>query len=398
MRVGSLFAGIGGIELGFEMASPVFHTVFQVEREPFPRAVLAKHWPDALRLEDVRDVSRFTVPGVDLLCGGFPCQPHSVAGKRGGAGDERDLWPEFARIIGDLMPRWVVAENVPGLLSNDAGRFFGGVLRDLARLGFDAEWHRFPAAAVGAHHERQRVFIVAWNVDNALRFGREPGRDDHAQHDGNFVGPAGEYAAALAYPNGERGDRGGALSEQTRQPESQDRRTDVAYPNREGPSGRVNERGGETQHAHASHSSTSLAHADRLRESQPEGGQPNERGWAGDSGERRGPLADALRSGREEQHAPAQPGWAGQHSGRGDAPNWAGGGWEQPSPTAVSAVRGMANGFPGRVDRLKALGNAVVPQAAAVIGRAIVEAEAWREMTGELPPQIVLPRHVWRTA
>jgi DNA (cytosine-5)-methyltransferase 1 len=105
---------------------------------------------------------------VDLVCGGFPCQPHSLAGRRSGAQDERDLWPEFARLIRELRPRWVVAENVPGLLSIDAGRFFGGVLRDLAACGYDAEWDCLPAAAVGAPHRRDRVWIVAYPNSEGL--------------------------------------------------------------------------------------------------------------------------------------------------------------------------------------------------------------------------------------
>src|SRR6185436_6796346 len=90
------------------------------------------------------------------------CQPHSLAGRRAGADDERDLWPEFVRLIRELEPRWVVAENVPGLLSSDAGRFFGTVLGDLAACGYDAVWQSIPAAALGALHRRDRVWIVAY--------------------------------------------------------------------------------------------------------------------------------------------------------------------------------------------------------------------------------------------
>ncbi len=213
LTVGSLFAGIGGFDLGFERAG--FEIKWQVEIDPFCRRVLEKHWSQVKRYEDVRTthvadaqcngrngsrieayssaalretgqiegeestIERVTdaaldcgsdcgrgcancLAAVDVLTGGFPCQPHSLAGRRGGASDERDLWPEFARLIRELKPRWVVAENVPGLLSNDAGRFFGGILRDLAACGFDAEWDCLPAAAFGAPHRRDRVWMVAY--------------------------------------------------------------------------------------------------------------------------------------------------------------------------------------------------------------------------------------------
>jgi DNA (cytosine-5)-methyltransferase 1 len=98
---------------------------------------------------------------VDLLTGGFPCQPHSLAGKRLASGDERDLWGEMRRVISEFEPRWVVGENVIGLLSNEAGRFFGGVLRDLAQMGYRVGWGVWGAFDVGAPHLRERVFLVA---------------------------------------------------------------------------------------------------------------------------------------------------------------------------------------------------------------------------------------------
>src|SRR5215831_9561802 len=156
LTVGSLFDGIGGFDLGFQRAG--FDIRWQVEIDPFCRRVLAKHWPDVQRFEDVRTAGAHNLSVVDVLCGGFPCQPHSLAGRRGGSQDERDLWPEFARLIRELRPRWVVAENVPGLLSSDAGRFFGNILRDLAESGYDAEWDCLPASVFGAPHRRDRIW------------------------------------------------------------------------------------------------------------------------------------------------------------------------------------------------------------------------------------------------
>ena len=154
MTFGSLFTGIGGLDLGLERAG--MECRWQCEIEAFPRLVLAKHWPNIPCYEDVRKIGADIEP-VDLICGGYPCQPFSQAGKRGGAEDPRHLWPEFARIIRLLRPRYVLLENVPGHLSLG----FGDVLGDLAGLGFDAEWTCVRAADVGASHLRKRVFVVA---------------------------------------------------------------------------------------------------------------------------------------------------------------------------------------------------------------------------------------------
>jgi DNA (cytosine-5)-methyltransferase 1 len=159
VRVGSLFSGIGGLELGLEWAG--MHTVWQVERDPYAQKVLAKHWPEVPRYDDIRQFNAANAAGVDLVCGGFPCQPHSLAGSRGASSDKRDLWGEMRRVICEAKPRWIVAENVPGLLSSEAGRYFGRVLRDLAEGGYDASWFVLPAGDIGAPHYRERLFIVA---------------------------------------------------------------------------------------------------------------------------------------------------------------------------------------------------------------------------------------------
>lgn len=161
----SLFSGIGGLDLAAEWAG--FWTVGQCEWADYPTKVLEKHWPEVPRWRDIRELTkesfyeRTGLRTVDVISGGFPCQPHSVAGKRLGSGDERDLWPEMRRVIGEIKPRWVVGENVRGLLSSENGRFFRGILRDFAELGYDVGWGVTSAAAVGAVHRRNRVAIVA---------------------------------------------------------------------------------------------------------------------------------------------------------------------------------------------------------------------------------------------
>ena len=164
LAFGSLFAGIGGLDLGLERAGMICK--WQVEVNDYATKVLEKHWPDVARFRDVRECGAHNLEPVDLICGGFPCQDVSLAGKRAGLEGERTtLWSEFARIIREIRPRWVLAENVPGLLSSDSGRFFGRVLGDLAACGYDAEWDTIPACAVGAPHRRYRVFVVARRND-----------------------------------------------------------------------------------------------------------------------------------------------------------------------------------------------------------------------------------------
>lgn len=165
----SLFTGIGGLDLAAEAAG--FKTVGQCEFADYPTKVLEKHWPNVPRWRDVRDVTGVSVARacgkkITVISGGFPCQPHSLAGKRLASGDERDLWGEFARVICEVKPRWVVAENVPGLLSSEHGRFFGRVLRDLASMGYDAGWGVFSAFQAGAPHIRNRVCVVAHAMRN----------------------------------------------------------------------------------------------------------------------------------------------------------------------------------------------------------------------------------------
>jgi DNA (cytosine-5)-methyltransferase 1 len=158
VRVGSLFSGIGGLDLGLERAGMT--VAWQAEVDPYCSRVLAQHWPDVPNLGDVTKVDWNNVEPVELVCGGFPCQPFSHAGPQRGADDPRYLWPEVVRCVRVLRPRLVLLENVSGLLAR--GGSMGTVLGDLAELGYDTEWDCIPAAAVGAPHLRYRVFVVAY--------------------------------------------------------------------------------------------------------------------------------------------------------------------------------------------------------------------------------------------
>ena len=158
LTVGSLFSGIGGLDLGFERAGMT--VAWQCEIDKAASTVLARHWPDVPNMGDVRDVGHST-PSVDVVCGGFPCQDVSVAGRRAGLDGERSgLWHEFRRIVGDLRPRWVVVENVPGLLSSNGGRDFAVILRGLVECGYGVAWRVLDAQYFGVAQRRRRVFLV----------------------------------------------------------------------------------------------------------------------------------------------------------------------------------------------------------------------------------------------
>ena len=276
MKIGSLFSGIGGLELGLERAIPGARTVFQVEQDPYARAVLAKHWPHAQRFENVEKVGAHNLPACDLLCGGFPCQDISVAGKRAGINGERSgLWAEYARIIGELRPRFVVVENVSALLSGGMGR----VLGDLAACGYDAIWDCVPAAAVGAPHRRDRLFIVAYSPRLFC-----DGSEHNARSDLKSVGKTTQLGDRCSPPDGSRAE--------------------------------------------------AVAHPMRQRSQRPERGRA--------SAKERASFRHATECSR----------------------------WE-PEPN----VGRVADGVPSRVDRLRCLGNAVVPQVAEVVGRVVMQLE-----------------------
>jgi DNA (cytosine-5)-methyltransferase 1 len=162
LRVLDLFSGIGGFSLGLERTGG-FETVAFCEIDPFARRVLAKHWPEVPCYDDVRTLTAERLAadgiGVDVICGGFPCQDISEANLSGAGldGARSGLWTEYARLIGELRPCFAIVENVSALL----GRGFDRVLGDLASLGFDAEWHGIPASALGAPHDRDRIWIIA---------------------------------------------------------------------------------------------------------------------------------------------------------------------------------------------------------------------------------------------
>ena len=326
MRIGSLFSGIGGLELGLERAIPGARTVWQVEADPYARAVLAKHWPAVPRFEDVRTVTGDDLPPCDLICGGFPCQDISVAGRGAGlAGEKSGLWSEYVRLVREIRPRFVVVENVAALL----GRGLSTVLGDLAALGYDAVWDCVPAQAVGAHHRRDRLFIVAYSGGSKILEQQKPKpggrREAKSARDGRprAVATAPEYCEACAEVWCKRCSRHWALC------------------------GCPGEHDGDVIDCPAEPRGAAMAYSDSStqqigRERLRGGTQAGEFGGCCENKESRdgqGLFARSL------EHATA---------------------W-QPEPS----VGRVADGVPNRVDRLRCLGNAVVPQVAEVIGRVV---------------------------
>jgi len=174
MTHGSLFSGIGGFDLAADWMG--WENKFHCEINPFGQKVLKHYWPNATTYDDIKKTD-FTIwrGNIDVLSGGFPCQPYSTAGKRKGTEDDRHLWPEMLRAIGEIAPRWIVGENVRGLVNWSDGLVFEEVCVDLEGQAYQVQPFLLPACGVNAPHRRDRIFFVAFNPDNPR------GSDGHGQ-------------------------------------------------------------------------------------------------------------------------------------------------------------------------------------------------------------------------
>lgn len=168
MKHGSLFSGIGGFELAADWMG--WGNVFHCEKEEFCRKVLKYHFPNSISYSDItKTCFKKHYGSIDIISGGFPCQPFSTAGKRRGKDDDRFLWAEMLRAIQEVAPRWVVAENVRGLLTIDKGLVFEQVCTDLENEGYSVQTYIIPAASTNAPHRRERVFIIAYRTGERCR-------------------------------------------------------------------------------------------------------------------------------------------------------------------------------------------------------------------------------------
>ena len=273
LTVGSLFSGIGGLDLGLERAG--MEIIWQSEIDPYCNKVLKKHWPEVPNYGNIKDIDWSRVPRPDVICGGYPCQPFSTAGKRRGTDDPRHLWPWVRDAISNLRPRYAILENVRGHIT------MGGttVIAELAEIGYDAEWRIVSAAGLGAPHRRDRIIIVA-------------------------------------YSSGQRSDGG--------QP-----RSDITQPSEKGLQKQIGT------------SSTNVAYS------------------------------EGSASGSTQPYDLRARIWQTTKLRKSDSATRTNSNWWETEPDVGRVADGVSN----RVDRLRGLGNAVVPQVAEYIGRLVMAAE-----------------------
>ena len=361
MTHGSLFAGIGGFDLGFQWAG--IETVWQVEIDDYCRQVLARHFPEAERFSDIRDCGAHNLKPVDIISGGFPCQPFSHAGKRRGTEDDRYLWPEMLRVIAEIRPTWVVGENVSGIISmaeqigdlkmvsKDIQRLadsdhykgiftrqevllIGFIIKDLQEIGYELPrledgtpivWC-VPAAGVDAPHLRKRIWIVAYAQGQR--------RGETREHSDRSPERFTECGKIVAYPPTIRREGDGSVAAR------QHPRQEQARP-------------------HTEQGCQDVADASGAGRRKDGAGEPRrQEGITSDSiciNDDNGGYGTGQESGKRPLQA--------QISG---SEYW----------LVEPDVGRVAHGIPSRVDRLKGLGNAIVPQIAEIIGRRLMEIEA----------------------
>lgn len=364
LTVGSLFSGIGGIDLGLERAGMTVK--WQSEIDPFACKVLKKHWPNIPNLGDIKTVDWSTVEPVDLIAGGYPCQPFSTAGKRQGENDPRHLWPYFRNAISAIRPKYALLENVRGHLSMGATAVVG----DLAEIGYDCQWQVVSAASVGAPHRRDRVIIVAYpqsqRSDVVNDYTRSSLGPEEVQQFRNDCGPAnvadtdscdasnGGQCSSLSCQGGSRrddGGRGGSDSWEVSLGGTGETPSDVADTNDAG-----------------SGTSECGIDCDWSEESQERKfAQFGSSGCSSDVANTKKQCCNGRRNGDIFGQSSANwlQGTVGRKGGFGRFTNW------ETEPD----VGRVADGVPFRVDRLRGLGNAVVPQVAEYVGQLILQSQ-----------------------
>ncbi|TDB79019.1 DNA cytosine methyltransferase [Actinomadura sp. KC216] len=420
LSLGSLCTGYGGLDLA---AAEVFDVrpVWVADPDPGAAAILAHHWPDVPNFGDITAVDWTTVPPIDVVCGGYPCQPFSLAGHRKGTADDRHLWPHIATALRVLRPRYAIFENVASHLRIG----FADVLTDLADLGFDAEWITLRASDVGAAHQRNRLFVLARAADAQgarlqgpqLR-GRTTGGGGTAAH-ADRVGDQRDRAAGLLaqrHPTGTGGTAAHPASVGEREPADQAHTVTrggharpepgrrgvqpAAHPARDRRDEGRPEPTGQLGRPDAALGRDAAAHAARSRRTdEPQNGDPElvlaEPGPSG--GDR--PRRDTPRTGRDDEpadgvawgpYAPAIHRWARILGRPAPPPRLPTGrnGADQLNPTFVEWLMGLPDGHvtdvPGltRNQMLKALGNGVVPaQGAAALAALLARLTADRPLS-----------------
>jgi len=355
LTVGSLFSGIGGLDLGLERAG--MKVIWQSEIDPYCNKVLKKHWPEVTNHGNIKDINWGDVKRPDVICGGYPCQPFSTAGKRKGTDDPRHLWPWVRDAISALRPKYAILENVRGHLS------MGGlqVIGELAEIGYDAEWRVVSAAGMGAPHRRERIIIVAYPNSVGLERQRaEQQATGSSRSDENKNGVMA-YSDSNQSANGRQctdvpsqdrswGDDGSGSGSNIRK---------VSVGSTRETSGNVaNSSEQQFNGRRHQHSPGEIKKRKAIQKQIDRGGSNVADTNAREVGRRNGGNA----TDRSQV-------FGGGNNERGTQ-SYEGGQWWEVEPN----VGRVADGIPFRVDRLRGLGNAVVPQVAEYIGRLVMAA------------------------
>jgi len=329
LKLLDLFSGLGGFSLGLERTGH-FKTVAFCDNDKYSRLILDKHWKGTKVYEDIRQITKeqFDADGIeypDIITGGFPCQPFSIAGKQKGTSDDRHLWPEMFRIIKTFQPRFVIGENVRGIVNIQDGLVFETVCTDLESEGYEVQPFNIPAAGVGAPHRRERIFFLAIREDVANTIGNDEGEE-------------------ISRGNGEED----FVQEEHRKNDHSSRFSSGASAIRSSDHGHENMANTESIGSHVG----GLGQHQGARSGQGEIGGASSQDDANSYGKRLQGFRTEhkLRNSEEEE----------QTSGNS---------WWQSEPN----VGRVAHGISGRVYRLKGLGNSIVPQIAEEIGKAIIK-------------------------
>ena len=373
MKILDLFSGIGGFSLGLESTGH-FETTAFCEIDKFCKLILNKHWEGKKIYDDVKAISKkqFEEDGIelpDIITGGFPCQPFSVAGKQQGTSDSRHLWPEMFRIIKDFAPVWIIAENVKGLTNIQDGMVFETVCSDLEGEGYEVRTFNIPAAGVQAPHRRERLWIIANRKEsmvdsNNFRF-KQYNETEKTSSRGrtsatikstgsNVVNPFSQYESEpIRESNGEES----RIQEEHRQNDSTTRessRTGSVW-------------GTNNGHEDMENSRRTLRSRGELQgENENETRKGNAYQSQRSSGTSESNVVDSSTGRCTSQETEVQP---GRYSSFDSS-------WWQSEPE----LGRVANGVHGRVHRLKSLGNSIVPKIVQEIGNAIIEAEKEKDL------------------
>ena len=323
-----LFSGIGGFSLGLE-ATGGFETVAFCDIEEFPRKVLQKHWPDVKQYKDIKELTyeRLKADGIgpiDIITGGYPCQPFSVAGRKKGEEDPRHLWPEMFRIIKECRPAWVIGENVAGHIKLGLDT----VIKDLESEMYSARCFSIPASAVGANHKRERVWIVAYSERN------------HNFNEKQRV-------------NGEKEE----VQREHREDDSTARQSSGTDSVRETDNGDVVN----------TDSFRSLQHSETKEETSRRGTETSFMSTSDVADtDKKGifPATASRNNGKDKTQSPDDHAWGCRSVSGGEIlqGNW----------SVEPDVGRVAHGIPNRVDRLKSLGNSLIPHIPYYIGQSII--------------------------